>query len=111
MKSFKKSLHYAALLPVLLFASMPASAQVNFDAIQGQLNSLPGQIATNYVNPIINVILLILFLAVVVGLVIAYINKRKDNNNNSNDKIIDQLWTALIVILGIYGAKFLFIGA
>lgn len=114
MKNLKNIFRKFSLLPalfvVMLTESVPASAQLKFSEIEQNLKNVPDSVA-KMISPIIDIVLLILGLAVIASLVVAYINKRKDNNNNSNDKIIDALWTALVVILGIYAVKFFFFPA
>lgn len=111
MKNLKNIFQKFSLLPalfvVMLTESVPASAQLKLDQVEQNLRDVPTRVGT-MIGPIIDIVLLILGLAVIASLVVAYINKRKDNNNNSNDKIIDALWTALVVILGIYAVKFFF---
>ncbi len=107
---FERISMLAAMFIVSLFNAVPASAQMKIDNIKTELGNVPDTIK-DLINPIINIVLLILGLGVIASLIVAYINKRKDNNSNSNDKIIDALWTAMVVILGIYAVKFLLIGS
>ena len=96
-----------AMLAVRAISAIPASAQVTIDTMRDRMDATPTQLK-NWADPVINILLGFLFFSVVVSLVIAYVNKRKENNSNSNDKIIEALWSALIVVVGIMGAKFLF---
>lgn len=111
MKSIKPILHKLSLIPAFIIVAamnaIPASAQLQFNQIESELKNVPTNVG-KMVGPIIDIVLLILGLAVIASLIVAYINKRKDNNSNSNDKIIDALWTALVVIIGIYAVKYFF---
>lgn len=108
---FLKAQSFIALFFVSIFSAVSAHAQdqVNISNLEQRLSNVPKDVS-NMINPVINVVLLIFGLAVIASLVIAYINKRKDNNSGSNDKLIDTLWTALVVLLGIYAVKFFFFG-
>lgn len=104
---YKKAITGMAMAAASLICATHAYAQVQINELQQKLQTVP-QDVSNMVGPIINIVLIILGIAVIISLVIAYIQKRKDNNSNSNDKIIDALWTALVVILGIYAVKTFF---
>ena len=97
----------AALLAVRAMNAIPASAQTNIESMKSQLEGTPTKMK-EWVDPVINILLMIMFFSVAISLVIAYVNRRKENNTNSNDKLIEILWQALIVVVGIIGAKFIF---
>lgn len=111
MKIIKK-IYLSAITAVLgLFCfAETALAQLNIQSLDKELGNVPKQIKT-FINPIVNIILLIVGIIAIGVLVYGYIQKKRSNDPNSADGLVSAALNTVYVVMGIYIIKFFFFGA
>lgn len=111
MKIIKK-IYLSAITAVLgLFCfAETALAQVTIENLDSQLTQVPTQ-SKKLVNPIVNIILLVVGLIAIGVFVYGYIRKKHSNDPNSGDSLVSGALNTVYVVLGIYVIKFFFFGA
>lgn len=111
MKIIKK-IYLSAITAVLgLFCfAETALAQVKIESLDSQLTQVPTQVK-KFINPIVNIILLIVGVIAIGILVYGFIQKKRSNDPNSADGLVSGALNTVYVVVGIYVIKFFFFGA
>lgn len=111
MKIIKK-IYLSAITAVLgLFCfAETALAQVDFSNLSSNLEKVPKQVK-DLINPIVNIIMLIVGIIAIGVLVYGYIQKKRSNDPNSADGLVSGALNTVYVVVGIYIIKFFFFGA
>ena len=111
MKIIKK-IYLSAITAVLgLFCfAETALAQLNIKSLDSELQKVPTEV-NKLINPIVNIILLIVGIIAIGILVYGFIQKKRSNDPNSADNLVSGALNTVYVVVGIYIIKFFFFGA
>lgn len=111
MKIIKK-IYLSAITAVLgLFCfAETALAQLNIKSLDSELDKVPREV-NKLINPIVNIILLIVGVIAIGILVYGFIQKKRSNDPNSADGLVSGALNTVYVVVGIYIIKFFFFGA
>ncbi len=105
----KTKISYFITLAVafIVSATQKLFAEIKIDNLEQQLSQVP-QETKKIMNPIFDIVLMAIGIAAIGTLIYAYIQKRRQDNTGSNDKIIDVAWTTFIVVAIVYVIKAIF---
>ena len=111
MKIIKK-IYLSAITAVLgLFCfAETALAQLNIKNLDSELGKVPAEV-NKLINPVVNIILLIVGVIAIGVLLYGYIQKKRTNDPNSADGLVSGALNTVYVVVGIYIIKFFFFGA
>lgn len=98
-----------AVLGLFCFAET-ALAQLNIKNLDSELGKVPAEV-NKLINPIVNIILLIVGVIAIGILVYGYIQKKRSNDPNSADGLVSGALNTVYVVVGIYIIKYFFFGA
>lgn len=111
MKIIKK-IYLSAITAVLgLFCfAETALAQLNIKNLDSELGKVPAEV-NKLINPVVNIILLIVGVIAIGVLLYGYIQKKRTNDPNSADGLVSGALNTVYVVVGIYIIKYFFFGA
>ena len=98
-----------AVLGLFCFAET-ALAQLNIKNLDSELGKVPAEV-NKLINPIVNIILLIIGIIAIGVLLYGYIQKKRSNDPNSADGLVSGALNTVYVVVGVYIIKFFFFGA
>lgn len=98
-----------AVLGLFCFAET-ALAQLNIKNLDSELGKVPAEV-NKLINPVVNIILLIVGVIAIGVLLYGYIQKKRSNDPNSADGLVSGALNTVYVVVGIYIIKFFFFGA
>lgn len=98
-----------AILGLFCFAET-ALAQLNIKNLDSELGKVPDEV-NKLINPIVNIILLIVGVIAIGILLYGFIQKKRSNDPNSADGLVSGALNTVYVVVGIYIIKYFFFGA
>ena len=98
-----------AVLGLFCFAET-ALAQLNIKNLDSELGKVPAEV-NKLINPVVNIILLIVGVIAIGVLLYGYIQKKRSNDPNSADGLVSGALNTVYVVVGIYIIKYFFFGA